>query len=109
MGKGFPSPDTGIVDKKFRLEIVRGINDKIVVFYESTDIICSDPEWIGSQQDMRVERLQGYCGRRHLQLTDPLGRVQNLPLQIGKLNNITVHNTDPPDPCGNQIKKCRRA
>ena len=58
---------------------------------------------------MRVERGERLARALHLRRADAVGRVDDLPLQVGEADHVVVDDADRADPGGGEIERHRRA
>ena len=52
-----------------------------------------------------IERADRFGGTVHLWLSDPIGSVQDLPLEIRKLDHIRIDNAEPANPGSREIQR----
>ena len=63
---------------------------------------------IGVNGHIRIDLPHGLGRRIHLFLSNILCRMYHLPLEVGKIHDVRVHNSDRPYPRSRQIQGCRR-
>ena len=101
--------DASVVDEELCREVVGSINDKIVILDEVHDVFAGDERVVRNHLDIWVHRFHRFLGGLHLGLTHVLCSMDNLALQIGKVNDVCIGNADGANACGGEVHSDRSA
>ncbi len=106
MGKRDADLDAGIVNEKFRIEIVRRVYDKI----ESIDNVHKGVGGsffkIGFNGNIRVNGEYRFFRRFRFVRSDARLVMDDLPLQIRRIDIVVIRNTDGADSGGREVQRC---
>ena len=80
-------------------------------YWETSGRILSaiDVLVVGLDRDFRVDRRQGFAAGLHFRQADRGRGVQDLPLQVGEIDDIAIDETNGADTGGSKIESGRRA
>src|SRR6185437_16758036 len=85
-------------------EVVGAVHDQVVAVDDVEDVVRPEPDVVGHHTDVRVQEGEGLLGRVHLPVADAVHVVQDLPLQVGLVDDVHVDDPEGPHPGGGQIK-----
>src|SRR5262245_42803802 len=85
-----PRKHTDVVGEIACGEIIRTVNDYVVVSDNSLRILSGQPALVQFNLDLRVDVVQSIARRFKFASANVLCSVKNLPLQIGKIDTIEV-------------------
>lgn len=107
--KGCPPQYAGIIDEEFGREIIRRVDDEIVVLVvdDLGQCLGIDPFIIGDDMDVGIEPFQGMAGRIDLALPYRCRGMDDLALQIGKIDHVVIDDADGTDAGRCQIEDSR--
>ena len=109
MDQGLLGKEAGIVDEKFGGKVVDAVDDDIVVAEQLQRIASRQSLFIHGNGHVRIEGLDLFFSRQDLR-TSHIGRmVQNLSLQVRKIDHVAVDQADSPDPSCRQVEGGWRA
>src|SRR5438309_90681 len=100
---------TRVVDQVTRLEIVRAVDDEIVVLDDLHHVVDGDARGQRDHVHVGIQRLQRARARLHLRLADVRGRVQHLPLEVCDVHDVAVHEAEGADAGRGEVERRRRA
>ena len=101
--------DAGVVDQVPRPEVVRSVDDQLVLREQLDRVVPLQPQAMFVHRHVRVQRLQGLLGGLRLRHSHPIGRVEDLALEVGLVDHVVVHDPDPPHARRRQIQRGRRS
>ena len=99
----------GVVEGEPGLEIVAAVGDRVIAGDEVGDIVRIQPRGMRDQPDFRIDRGHRLGRAVDLRHADPVGRVDDLALQVGEIHRIVVHHADRAHPRRGEIEQERRA
>src|SRR5574344_286336 len=103
VGKRFIQHHARIINQKFGLEVVRGINDEVPLLDNLLCIVCIQKEGIGSDLYIWIKRQHFLFGALHFGFTHIFGKVNHLSLQVTYICYICIYKTYMSDACCCQI------
>ena len=90
-------PVAGIVQQIARCEIVRTGGDQVVLRDQRRGVRFGQPRVVRLDPDIGVERGDRRGGAGDLAVADPVGRMDDLALQIGQIDHIVVDDAERAD------------
>jgi len=105
----FLGEEAGVVHEKTSGKIIRTVEHDVELGDQRKDVVAVDVLVIGLDRDLRVDRRQGFAARLHFRHADRRRGVQDLPLQVREVDDITIDQTDGADTGGSEIKSGGRA
>ena len=103
-------PDRGVVHEVAGREVVRTVDDHVpAVGEDPLDVLRGEPLLERHHPHVRVERLDGALRGEHLRLAEAVGRVDDLALQVGLVDDVRVHDPERADARGREVERGRRA
>ena len=103
------SQDTGVIDQELGGKVVGAVDDEVIVGNDAVDICRRDPFLVSYDLDVRIDGFHLLAGRFHLRLADIRGEMDHLALQVGKIDVISIRNTNGSHPGSRQIEGDRSA
>jgi len=103
-----PRQCAGVVDQIPCPEVVRAVDDELVVSYQVVDVGLRDTRFVFLDGDVGVEFGHELRGGVDLRPTDIVVAVNYLPLEIRQFDDIVVGDTERADTGGCQILDDRR-
>ena len=108
MDHGNAGHDGGIVQGVAGLEGVRPVQDHVVAVDQPRDVLLSKHLLVEDDVHVGIERVDrptcGLC----LLLTHPVGRVDDLALEVGQVDDVEVDHADRANARGRQVEGRRR-
>ena len=92
MHDGDPVLDRRVVQQIARRKVVGAVNDHVVVGDDPVDVLRGEALLISDDPDVRIQSLERTLGRFDLRLADPIGRVEDLALQVREVDDVGVHD-----------------
>ena len=99
----------GVVHQVPGREVVGPVDDEVVPVDDVEDVVRAEPDVVGDDVDVGVERREGLLGRVDLALADPVHGVQDLALQVRGVDDVHVDDPDGAHPGRGQVERGRRA
>jgi hypothetical protein len=93
-----------IAQEVARREVVRSIDDDVVLGEDAVDVLARESLLIADDLHVGVQRFKSLTRRFGLRLADPLGRMQDLALEIGRVNDVRVDNAERADAGGREVE-----
>ena len=94
---GDPVPHRGVVHEVAGREVVRPVEDHVPAVREDPlDVLGVEPLLEGDDRDVGVERLDRALRRVDLRLAEPVGRVDDLALEVRVVDDVRVDDPDRP-------------
>ena len=108
MHERFLLKHAGIVNQKFRREIIRTVDDKIVILVADNvaDIGRSHELVVGVDIHVRIHRIYSFLARLNFRFADIRRLVNNLPLQIREVNDVKINKADGADAGRRKVHGC---
>ena len=105
-----PVPHRGVVDEVAGREVVGAVDDHVpAVGEDPLDVLGVEPLLERHDVHVRVERLDRALRRCDLRLAEPLGRVDDLALEVRVVDDVAVDDPERPDARGREVERGRRA
>ena len=101
----FTGPNTNIVRKITRREIIRAVDDDVVTRDQILRVLAREPAIVQFDVDMRVRVAQTIVGGFQFAATNVFRAVQNLPVQVRKIDLVRIDQSDRADSGRRQIKR----
>ena len=98
-----------VVQEIARGEVVGPIDHEVVALDDPVDVRGREALLVADDLHVRVQRLERALRGRYLRLADAVGRVQDLSLQIGEIDDIGIDDPKCADAGGRQIIRGRRS
>ena len=98
-----------VVDQVARREVVRAVDDDVVVLDDVEDVRRLEPRLVPDHLHVRVQLGDRDARRIDLGHPHPIGRVQDLPLQVRRVDDVVVDEPDRTDAGRRQVEPRRRA
>ena len=99
----FAQQHTGIVGQVARGEIVRAVDNDVVWLEQFQRIIGRQRHFVGVYLDVWVDVQNTVAGAVQLRPPHVLGTMNDLPLQIGVIHHVVIHQPNTADSCRRQI------
>ncbi len=99
----------GVVSEIARREIVRAVHHDIVGADEIEGVAGIDRGVVDDHFDVRIDARDGFFGGNRFGATHIRVRVENLPLQIGIIHRVEIHDADLADARSGKIHRYGRA
>src|SRR5215831_1402624 len=106
---GLAGQIAGVVDEVARVEVVRAVDDEIVVFDDVHHVVYIDAHRQLDDVRVRVEGLDGLSSRVHLGPAHARRGVKDLALEIRYVQHVSVHEADGAHACRRQVERGRRS
>src|SRR5499425_481298 len=106
---GLAGQIAGVVDEVARVEVVRAVDDEIVVLDDVHHVVHVDPHGQLDDVRVRVEGLDGLRSRVHLGSAHTRRSVKDLALEIRYVHHVAVHEADGAHACRGQVECGRRS
>ena len=103
-------PDRRVVQQVARREVVGAVDDHVPALAEdAVDVLRGDPLVVGDDLDVGIERLERALRGGDLRLPEPVGGVDDLALQVGRVDDVGVDDPELADARGREVERRRRA
>ena len=96
---------TGIVEQVPAREVVGAVDDHVVAGDDVDDVRRIEAGVVGDDVDIGVEHGQRLLRRVDLAIADAVDVVQDLALQIGRVDFVHVDDADRADTGGGQVQR----
>ena len=107
---GDPVPDRGVVDQVARGEVVGAVDDHVpAVAEDPLDVLGGEPLLVGHDGHVRVERLDRPLRDLDLRLAEPVGRVDDLALEVRLVDDVVVDDPERADARRGEVERRGRA
>ena len=80
MAERFLCHNAGVIDQKFRREVIGSVNDEVIVCDQIHDIFTGHKLTVGFYRNVRVHRMDGLLGRFYFCLAHIRGTMDDLSL-----------------------------
>jgi hypothetical protein len=92
-------PDRGVVQEIARGEVVGAVDDDVppLAAEDPVDVLEGQPLTKDIDGDVGVQRLDRALGRLGVGLAEPLGRVDDLPLEVRLVDDVVVDDAQRAD------------
>ncbi len=105
-----PVPDRRVVDEVARREVVGAVDDDVpAVGEDPVDVLGGEPLLVGDHLDVRVQRLDRPLGRLDLRPAERVGRVDDLALEVRRVDDVVVDDAEAADARGGEVERRGRA
>ena len=104
----FARPNTNVVRQITRRKIIRPVHHDVVIAYDRHRVLAAKSVWVQNYFNVRVRVVQAVARRFQLWSADIFCSMQNLALQIRKIDFIVINQTDCSDTRRGQIERGRR-
>ncbi len=104
-----PLDQGGVVHQVPGREVVGAVDDHVVAVDDVEDVVGPEPHVVGDDVDVGVEQGQRLLGRVDLALADPVHVVQDLALQVRRVDHVHVDDPERPHPRRGQVERGRGA
>eukprot|EP00962_Isochrysis_galbana_P042352 scaffold15810_cov117-Isochrysis_galbana.AAC.3 len=101
--------DAGVVDQVAGREVVRPVHHYIVPAQNLQSVARVQVRVVRDEAHRRVDLAHALRRRLHLGHAHRVGRVDNLPMQVGLVHHVVVHHPQRPDAGRSQVDKRGRA
>ena len=95
----------GVVDQVARCEVVRAVQDQVVLGEQVDRVVCLEPELVQSHLDQRVDLQDRVACALRLRPPDVGLAVDDLPLQVGLVHDVEFDDADGADARGGQVQQ----
>ncbi len=104
----FLQKNADIVHQVARREIVRAVNDDVIILRDIHGVLRREPRLIGDELYLGVE-LGDFFGRRNdFRPPDVARKVEDLPLKVAEIDHVEIDHPDRPDPRRREVVGQRR-
>ena len=105
-----PVPDGRVVHEVAGGEVVGAVDDDVpAVGQDPLDVLRGQPLLERDDVHVRVQRLERPLRGEHLRLAEPLGRVDDLALEVRLVDDVRVDDPERAHACGGEVERGRRA
>ena len=101
--------DRRVVEDVAGLERVGAVDDHVVVGDDPLDVGRDEHLLVEHDLDLGVERVDRLLGRLDLAVPHPVGRVDDLALEVADVDDVEVDDADGADARSGEIEHRRRA
>ncbi len=98
----------GVVEQVARREVVGAVDDHVVSGDDVHDVGGRQPRVVGDDVDVGVEHRQRLLGRVDLAVADPVDVVQDLTLQVRRVDLVHVDDADRAHAGRGEVERRRR-
>ena len=109
VGVGLAEQNAGIVDEVTRLKVVGAVRDHVEVLEDLHRVRAGEHGIELDDLEVRVQVLQFLLSGVDLEHADGRGGVDDLPLQIARIDHVEVHQTDGAHAGRGEVVRQRRA
>ena len=106
---GNPEKDAGVVREIPGGEVVRSVDDDIVVPHDVHRVRGAQPLVVGDDVHVGIELQKTVPRGFHLRLPDGLFAVQHLPLQVAEVHHVEIQHSQGADSGRRQVESERRS
>src|SRR6185437_14042991 len=106
---GYAAEHAGVVDQVARWEIVGAVHDQIVAAEDLERVLAGELGFVADDLDAGADGLQAFARAIQLGPADVGGGLDHLPLEVGEIHYIKIHDADGADAGGREIKSDRSA
>ncbi len=99
--------DRRVVEDVAGLERVGAVEDDVVAGDEPLDVLGDQHLLVEDDVDLRVERVDRLPGAFDLALPHPIGRVDDLALEVADIDDVEVDDPDRPDTRRGEVQRSR--
>ncbi len=97
-----------VVEQVARGEVIGAVNDDVVVGEDAIDVVAREALLITDDLHIGVERFQRLARGLGLWLADALRRMQDLSLEVRRVDDVGVDDAERPDAGRREVERCRR-
>ena len=98
-------PDRRVVQQVARREVVGAVDDHVPALAEDpVDVLGGEPLLERLDGDVGVERLDRALRGLGLRVAEPLGRVDDLPLEVRLVDDVVVDDAERADAGGGEVE-----
>ena len=105
----FLREEAGVVDQEASREIIRAIEHDVVLRDERDDIVGIDQLVIRVDGNFRIDGGERLLSGLDFWFSERGSRVHDLSLEIRKIDNVPIDETDRPDTGRSEIESSRRS
>src|SRR5204863_6002792 len=98
-----------VVQQVPRGEVVGAVDDDVVAVDDVEDVVGAEAHVIGDDVDVRVQLRQRLLGRVDFALADAVDVVEDLALQVRRVDDIHVDDADRAHAGGGEVHGGRRS
>src|SRR5688572_18789535 len=102
MDVGLAEHDTRVADQVSRREVVRAVDDDVVVSENLERIAGGQRDVDAGDLDIRVDLVESIGGGIRLPTPDVAGAVKNLALEVRPVDDIGIHDPEVADARGRE-------
>src|SRR4029079_18072517 len=95
----------GVVDEVARREVVGAVDDEVVAADDLEGVGRVEGDVVAHHGDVRVDPVHRGLGRRGLGPTDVGVGVDDLPVQVGEVDDVGVDDADGADAGGREVEQ----
>ena len=105
-----PAPHGGVVHEVARREVVGAVDDHVPALGEdAVDVLRREPLLEGHDANVRVQRLERALRGLDLGLAEPVGRVDDLALEVRLVDDVGVDDPERADTGRGEVERRGRA
>ncbi len=93
-----------VVDEIPGGEVVTAVDHEVVLGHDLEDVLCGEPHVVHPDLDVRVECDQRLSRRLDLGHADTVDVVQDLSLEVRRVDDVEIDDTERPDPGGGEVE-----
>ena len=101
--------DTRIIDQITRSEVIGAVNDHVVRGKNTHRVGRLKTIGVQCHRDMRIDVMDGISGGLPFESTHIRLPVNDLPLEVGLLHRVELHDAKSPHASGRQVHESRAA
>ena len=105
MGEGLLRHNAGVIDEELRREIIGTVDDEIVILDEVKNVLTRHEGVVRNHFHVGVHRFHRLFRRLHFGLAHIGCSVNDLALQIGKVDHVGIGNTDGAHARGGKVHR----
>ncbi len=103
----FAQQHAGVVHQVAGGEVVGAIADDVVRTHDVECVLTAEGGFVEIHLAVGVDLENPGFGRFDLRFAHPAGAMDHLPLQVGVIHHVEVHDADSPNAGGGQIEQQR--
>src|SRR5205085_12603809 len=86
-------------------EVVGAVDDDVVAVDDVEDVVGAETDVVGDDVDVRVQLRECLLGRVDLALADAIDVVQDLALQVRRVDDVHVDDAERPHTGGGEVHR----